>query len=53
MSYPIWIYPEWSNPDDFDGPEDYAAACAEAELSYDLCRAAEVETARESGDSGS
>ena len=36
MSYPVWIYPEWTTADDFDGPEDYAAACAAAEESYDL-----------------
>lgn len=35
MSYPIWIYPEWS-PEDFDSEEDYRSACSAAEESYNL-----------------
>ncbi len=43
MSYPIEIYPEWTSPDDYDGPEDYASACYAAELSYDMAKAASDE----------
>lgn len=43
MSYPAWIYPAWENAHDFDGPEDYANACAIAEESYDLATASNQE----------
>lgn len=50
MSYPVWIYPEWANADDYDGPEDYSNACAIAEESYDLAQAAEHEIRRHDHD---
>lgn len=35
MSYPESIYPKWESADDYDGPDDYASACAAAEYAYD------------------